>query len=196
MGLKSPRNVDQAFTLVYHPTKIPPPRRTKEINWNENSLSKYPKPNLHPLDHFPDIKTSQESPTINLHPQKMDTFNQGIQQIFSSLAIGFAMILVFVFVRRIINYVRSLPQSHPIPAGGRMLWAFLNSNLVAQTVGYTLMMIMLRQSLNKTPQRTCPNPCPSKINVKFDHKEISDIVSSAVRSALAEATGVNEGSAQ
>ena len=73
---------------------------------------------------------------------------------------------------------------------------FLNSNIVAQIAGYTLMVIMLRESLNKTPQRTCPNPCPSKINMKFDHMEISDIVSSAVRSALAEPTRVNEGGAQ
>ncbi|GMF66939.1 hypothetical protein BDV35DRAFT_407364 [Aspergillus flavus] len=126
----------------------------------------------------------------------MDTYNQSIQQIYSSLGVGFAVILVFVFLRRITNYVLSLPPSHPIPTGGRMLWGFLNSNIVAQIVGYTLMVIMLRESLNKTPQRTCPNPCPSKINMKFDHMEISDIVSSAVRSALAEPTRVNEGGAQ
>ncbi|KAE8309798.1 hypothetical protein BDV41DRAFT_567111 [Aspergillus transmontanensis] len=110
----------------------------------------------------------------------MDTYNQSTQQIYSSLGVGFAIILVFVFLRRFTNYALSLPPSHPIPA----------------SVGYTLMAIMLRESLNKTPQRTCPNPCPSKINMKFDHKEISDIVSSAVRSALAEATRVNEGGAQ
>ena len=54
----------------------------------------------------------------------MDTYNQSIQQIYSSLGVGFAVILVFVFLRRITNYVLSLPPSHPIPTGGRMLWGF------------------------------------------------------------------------
>ncbi|KAF7586192.1 hypothetical protein BBP40_009307 [Aspergillus hancockii] len=118
------------------------------------------------------------------------SFNQNINQVYSSLATGCAILALFLILDRVIKYARSLPESHPASTAGRMLWAFLNTPIVAQTMGYLILFTMFRRIQSPS---SSPNAVPTKITVKYDHGELADIVSSAVSRALAESGGANCG---
>ncbi|KAE8151489.1 hypothetical protein BDV25DRAFT_152601 [Aspergillus avenaceus] len=126
----------------------------------------------------------------------MINFSQVISLIYSTLTICLVIVIGFALIGHTMVHYHLLPASHPIRTAGRLLWSFLNSQLLSQAIGYSFLSIALTRSLVPEMRKMCPNPCSSRVSLRLDHQDISNIVSAAVKSAMAEATGVNKGYTQ